>query len=334
MLTKDKNIGLQILRGLAAWLVVFHHYNQLFFGFKYGSLLGYFFYNRGQFGVDIFFVLSGFLMFVVANKTTNNTEFLLKRITRVFPAYIFFTAFLILCLYFFPYINHLTTFNLKSLIFSFLMIPGQNPSGIGYYPLLTVGWTLSLELCFYLIVYFSLICSKKYFFFLVIIISYIFPYFINIGMFEYMHTFIYGFIFAFFYNKSQPLKSLLGKKEVRAFITFITLIIFSGAFGWSIQAQAICATLILILFLEIKDSLASKFRIFGDISYSTYLFHSIPMLILMHYINLAGCSPFGNVVFVILFSIFVFIVSLLSYKYIEKPFLWKTKSIKINNTTN
>ncbi|AHB99287.1 hypothetical protein M973_08265 [Francisella orientalis LADL 07-285A] len=27
---KDKNVGLQILRGLAAWSVVFHHYNQLF----------------------------------------------------------------------------------------------------------------------------------------------------------------------------------------------------------------------------------------------------------------------------------------------------------------
>ncbi|MBY7734763.1 acyltransferase family protein [Francisella philomiragia] len=322
MLTKDKNVGLQILRGLAAWTVVFHHYNQLFFGFKYESLLGYLFYSRGQFGIDIFFVLSGFLMYIVAAKTKNTTDFLLKRVSRVFPAYIFFTTLLLICLFIFPYINNLTTFNLKFLICSYLMIPMQNPSGIGYYPLLTVGWTLSLELCFYVIVYFSLVCSKKYFFFLVIIISYIFPLFIKIEMFEYMHTFIYGFIFAYFYNKFEQLSVILSKKEIRAFIVFMIILLFGGAFGWDIQIKAFCATLVLILFLEVKDELASKFKILGDISYSTYLFHSIPMLILMHSINLPNSGLLENILFVILFSTFIFIVSLLSYKYIEKPFLW------------
>lgn len=96
-----------------------------------------FFYIRGAFGVDIFFVLSRFLMYFVALKTKSNIQFLIKRVARVFPAYIFFTSY-----------------NLKSLFFSYLMIPAENPSGLGYFPLLTVGWALSLELCFYLIVYF------------------------------------------------------------------------------------------------------------------------------------------------------------------------------------
>ncbi|AFJ43286.1 dTDP-4-dehydrorhamnose reductase [Francisella orientalis] len=236
-------------------------------------------------------------------------------------------------IYIFPDINYPIAFiNLKFLICSYLMISMQNPSGIGYYPLLTVGWTLSLELCFYVIVYFSLVFSKKYFFFLVIIISYIFPHFIKIEMFEYMHTFIYGFVFAYFYNKSEQLSVILSKKEIRAFIAFMILVLFSGAFGWDIQIKAFCETLIPILFLEVKDELASKFKILGDISYSTYLFHSIPMIILMHSINLPNRSLVANILFTVLFSIFIFIVSLLSYKYIEKPFLWK--SHKYNRDKN
>ncbi|MGX9893274.1 hypothetical protein [Francisella orientalis] len=47
----------------------------------------------------MFFVLSGFLMYIVAAKTKNTTDFLLKRASRVFPAYIFFTTLLILCIY-------------------------------------------------------------------------------------------------------------------------------------------------------------------------------------------------------------------------------------------
>ncbi|AEE87843.1 acyltransferase 3 [Francisella cf. novicida Fx1] len=264
-----------------------------------------FFYIRGAFGVDIFFVLSRFLMYFVALKTKSNIQFLIKRVARVFPAYIFFTSY-----------------NLKSLFFSYLMIPAENPSGLGYFPLLTVGWALSLELCFYLIVYFSLVFNKKYFFFLVIIISYIFPYFLKIGMFEYMRTFIYGFIFAYFYNRYNLLSIILSKNEIRVFIAFIALILFSGTFGWDIQIRAICATLILIFFLEVKDDLASKFKIFGDISYSTYLFHSIPMLILMHYINLANSNVFISTLSVFFFSIVIFVVSLLGYKYIETSFLY------------
>ncbi|MBK2092324.1 acyltransferase family protein [Francisella philomiragia] len=324
MQAKDKNVGLQVLRGLAAWLVVFHHYNQLL-GFRESSLLEYFLRSRGQFGVDIFFVLSGFLMYMVASKSKSNTDFLLKRISRVFPAYIFFTLLLASCLYILPHNdNSFTSFNLKSLFLSCLMIPNQNPSGIGYFPLLTVGWTLTIELCFYLIVYFSLVLNRKYFFFLVILFSYMAPDFINILGIQSMYTFIYGFIFAYIYQRSDKLRSFLSRKEVRVIIVIVFIILFSGAFGWFLNIKSICALLVLMFFLEVKDNIATKFSILGDISYSTYLFHTIPMFIIMPYsVNLIGHNDLINVSFVTLLSIVIYLVSILSYKYIEKPFLWK-----------
>ena len=63
---KRKYISIQISRAIAAWMVVFHHFMQILFDFKSDSFLGNFFVNYGTFGVDIFFVISGFVMFLCA----------------------------------------------------------------------------------------------------------------------------------------------------------------------------------------------------------------------------------------------------------------------------
>lgn len=95
-------ISIQISRVFAAWLVVFHHYMQRFYNFKATSFLGLIFVAKGEFGVDIFFVISGFIMFYTLS---------------------------------IKHYSSLTFFLLKSLFF----IPHNNPTGIGIYPLLPVG---------------------------------------------------------------------------------------------------------------------------------------------------------------------------------------------------
>ncbi|NOT83581.1 MAG: acyltransferase family protein [Methylococcaceae bacterium] len=55
--------SLQALRGLSAWLVVYHHYMQMVHHFHYQSSVGAFFVNYGGMGVDVFFIISGFIMY-------------------------------------------------------------------------------------------------------------------------------------------------------------------------------------------------------------------------------------------------------------------------------
>lgn len=80
------------LRGIAILLVVFYHN----FGF-----INYFFF--GWLGVDLFFVLSGFLITNILLNTVDKTNYLrnffLRRILRIFPLYY---AVLIICFFLIP----------------------------------------------------------------------------------------------------------------------------------------------------------------------------------------------------------------------------------------
>ena len=69
--------SLQILRGIAAWAVVFHHYTQSFYSFDVENSLAVVFAKYGSIGVHIFFVLSGFVMALsVQKKSPSASQFL------------------------------------------------------------------------------------------------------------------------------------------------------------------------------------------------------------------------------------------------------------------
>jgi len=116
--------SLQVLRGVAAVMVVLFHV----FGFQIGSV-----------GVDIFFVISGFLMFHANREVFGHARtailFLKRRILRVVPLYWLCTAFA-LC----PGVKF------KILAASVLFIPIRSQDG-GIHTVLQPGWTLDFEPC-------------------------------------------------------------------------------------------------------------------------------------------------------------------------------------------
>jgi peptidoglycan/LPS O-acetylase OafA/YrhL len=87
---QNKYKGLDHLRALAILLVLLYHYCKLFPHPEWTEILGSF----GWVGVDLFFVLSGFLIAsqlfegIKENNSVNLREFYFKRFFRIIPAYL------------------------------------------------------------------------------------------------------------------------------------------------------------------------------------------------------------------------------------------------------
>jgi exopolysaccharide production protein ExoZ len=91
----------------------------------------------GAAGVDLFFVISGFIMVYTSERLFGQTgapqRFLARRIIRIVPLYWTLTAFAALVLFGFG----------PNTLGSYLFIPTHRG------PILTVGWTLNYEMMFY-----------------------------------------------------------------------------------------------------------------------------------------------------------------------------------------
>ncbi|MDR3536964.1 MAG: acyltransferase [Acetobacteraceae bacterium] len=138
-------VSLQALRGLAALGVVLFHL--LPFEAKYlaGPTIVPAGFSAGRAGVDLFFVLSGFL----AVWTTLGPagagaaqRFLLRRVTRIYPTYWFYCIPLLLAWIAAP--AGVPGEHSPDVVASLLLIPNAAS------PLLLVAWTLEFEIYFYL----------------------------------------------------------------------------------------------------------------------------------------------------------------------------------------
>jgi len=136
------------MRGIAALLVVLGH--SVYLLSSNNDLTGLRdFLSMGGVGVDLFFMISGFIMvhttWGMAGGPRDSTEFLLKRFVRIWPAYAFWTAAWI-CLS--QNVDTPPTF--REVAESLLFLPEklEKPPFYGY-PTLIVGWTLNYEMLFY-----------------------------------------------------------------------------------------------------------------------------------------------------------------------------------------
>ena len=141
--------NLQLLRAFAAINVVYLHV--LIGGESYGkpSIVFPYVGGWGANGVDIFFVISGFVMIYTHSinpKTIIN--FYKSRILRIVPVYWLITSFIILIYFLFPNIFRSLIIDIKSSISSFLFVSQLLNSS---HPIINLGWTLEWEMLFYLI---------------------------------------------------------------------------------------------------------------------------------------------------------------------------------------
>lgn len=80
-------VELDALRGIAALAVVAFHYTT-FYGRQIGHVPSLRFgFPAGNYGVHLFFLISGFVIFMTLERTRNAMDFVVSRFSRLFPAY-------------------------------------------------------------------------------------------------------------------------------------------------------------------------------------------------------------------------------------------------------
>jgi exopolysaccharide production protein ExoZ len=108
-------------------------------------------------GVDIFFVISGFIMWITTAKGMTTLEFYRRRVLRIVPLYWALTSVVLMTLVVYPSLVQSGRFDALHVVGSYLFLPVVHPVEGLIHPLLIPGWTLNYEMFFYAIFGVSLI---------------------------------------------------------------------------------------------------------------------------------------------------------------------------------
>lgn len=346
----QKVLSIQVLRGLAAVLVIHSHAIGHQMKLNHGEALqSHFFYlsSFGAVGVDIFFVISGFIITLVAKKFVRNhgaQDFFAKRLLRILPIYWALTLVELIH----AFLRHPERSPLSTTIKSFILLPIFDRDNF-IFPIISLGWTLSFELYFYLIVTFFLLLKRKNFnlqliafmgslvgigLFVPEINNPLFRFIINPIVIE----FLLGCLIGIFYLSGSRLKpnisyGLLGV----AILMFVGTIIFGNGDAskaesiliddkalirlliWGLPSAALVAGL---LFLELNQRLQfnRQLILLGDASYSIYLTHYFALTVFTKLWYMSRL-PFPDV-FIFLAVVFAILIGTIFYIVVEKKLLY------------
>lgn len=349
---QQRRFELDVFRGIAIILVIICHTgpvpdNQVF----------NFFYSSGWVGVDIFFVLSGFLVSGLLFKEylkyfkIDVVRFFIRRGLKILPAFLFFTA----ASWFLPL--SINPASLHGLVCDLLFIQSYCP-GIHNHT-----WSLSVEENFYLLLAFLiLILIKKQKIHLLpkisitvlvfclsarIITTALVPYswFTNNSPTHLrLDSLMFGTLIAYYYNfKQVDFFTLLKRYRIilmsSSFLLFLPSFIiakpenaFIHTFGYTLNYLAAGAMLLFLLTTEIPQIMITRIvASIGYQSYSIYLWHitvNVAMIPIALYFNiLPDLTAWPR--FIIYFVGSVLWGSLMG-KFIEKPFLILREKIAQN----
>jgi exopolysaccharide production protein ExoZ len=153
MKTTTKLNNIQVLRAFAAVAVVVFHT---------GYTLPFMVRPFGSFGVDVFFVISGYIMARILDPASqsNSDFFFRRRVLRIVPPYWFFTILLYLAALRLPQLMGATRASFVQLLKSLFFIPFMKSDGLTQ-PLLFIGWSLNYEMFFYLALALGLLLHKR-----------------------------------------------------------------------------------------------------------------------------------------------------------------------------
>ncbi len=300
-LKSNRILELDALRGIAALMVVLFHFmmerKELYMGFHIGKM-----------GVELFFLISGFVIFMGLESDSNCKNFIINRFSRLYPTYWAALISVFVIDFFFAFRNNnFTDVSIYTFITNFTMFHFYFKT----HEIIDTAWTLIVEMLFYILiiilVIFKLLEKIKLIGIILIFYSVISTHFFYnytfvkkiiywVPLLQYMPLFLAGILF--FKIKYEEAKKI--ENYVIIFICLISQISLYNYSGYSnyftniLEYSIALSVFFLVFTLLINNKLniiVNKYSLFlGKISFSLYLIHKnifqdLLVRILMKYIQ-------------------------------------------------
>ncbi|OTG79838.1 acyltransferase family protein [Acinetobacter sp. ANC 4648] len=355
-----RNYKIDVLRGVAILLVLLHHFNipyklqDTFLGIQvFGESLSQLIARNGNYGVTIFFVISGFLITQHTLKREQVLakikvkDFYIRRIARIIPCLILLVVLVTILgsLGLKPFLNQtpndmevsygLTVLSAFTFWMNILII---KYGWVNY--ALGVLWSLSVEEVFYLA--FPLLCvllgRGKGFILLLLAIIYYAPYFRAVHFAEESGAYLYHYFSSFDGIAIGCLTALIAQKYQwngkfkQLLIVFISLLMIGlylyapikEVSTWGISIFALLSAVLIFCFAQNPQAETplkiSKGMVWiGQRSYEIYLFHLIVLGLLKVFYFPKEALPTEKLMLLPIFFMATFILSWAIEKYYSTP---------------
>lgn len=343
--------NIQSLRGIAVLLVVFFHLYIVENKYSNFDTLLPAMFQFGTFGVDLFFVISGFVMMTVTRGKFQNVKqslhFLYHRLTRIYPLYWVYTFMALAVFLIQPSWVNSSQGNQVSILESFLLLPSN------LLPLVQVGWTLIHEVYFYLVYFliFLLLPERLLVYAiggwgLIVVLANIFikawnPY-LNLIFHPLTFEFLGGCLLAMMYYKREGSKfnkqTLLGAAIATLILALIAYEYYRSAtgqvapLGWVRVLLYGFPAWIIIYCLLYAERTGFVFHPYltqvGNASYSIYLSHLFTINVVGRVWAIFSIEGwFDNLFFILTTFVIVLVVGFLSYWLVESKLLEFSRKI-------
>jgi exopolysaccharide production protein ExoZ len=245
----------------------------------------------GAAGVDLFFVISGFVLVYASENLFGRREapilFFLRRLARIAPLYWALTAALILYILVVHGSRLMEIYSPASLVASFLFYPYPRVDGLAF-PVHLLGWTLNYEMFFYAVFALAILLPRRE---AVIAVSVFFFAMVAAGtMFELplplafwansiILEFCFGMAIALGYRDGLRLSPAAAwALGLAACVAFAVMTYLGGGWRvlfWGLPSAALVAALALSSHTWHPGPIGRFFGVLGDASYSLYLVHGL-----------------------------------------------------------
>lgn len=319
--------GLQFLRAFAAIMVLIGH--AIAEAEHYFAMTLHLDFIPWTRGVDIFFVISGFIIALSATRYTGRPiAFLQRRVMRVVPLYYVFTTLMVIAVLLFPNGPKDTVFDLSQILSSYGFFPYARLDG-RIAPVLSLGWTLNYEMYFYVLCALSLLLDRTALALCLGIIS-----IVLIGTLYDFHAahwsfwtssimveFIYGVLLAKAYQSG-----LIRQNTFLAGGVFITALILLVLMSLTDLPRFLAAGIPSALLVAAGTIFCPphfmRWQLLGDASYALYLSHRFTLRIgTILLVPILPHSIFGSWVYVLCVCSMSIGVAIVVHLWLERPFL-------------